>query len=101
MNHPTLRFAPIGVAGAPRDRSLGRAFLHWVRTLYARAAAARRALRVRRETREIYRVLHGLDDATLRDLGFHRCEIWSVAAESTGEADATRMRTILRPRTPR
>jgi len=54
----------------------------------------------RREMRGIYRALHELDDRTLRDLGFHRCEILSVAAEAVGEAEWTRVRAPLAPRAP-
>ena len=59
----------------------------------ARGAVAHAWLRYRRrrETRAIYSALAELDDRTLRDLGFHRSEIWSVAAETSGEAEPTRM----------
>ena len=56
--------------------------------------------RRRRHARAIFRALHELDDRTLRDLGFHRSEIWSVAAEATGAAEWTRVRKPLRPRAP-
>jgi uncharacterized protein YjiS (DUF1127 family) len=45
----------------------------------------------RRQSQSIYHALRALDDRTLRDLGFHRCEIGSVAAEAAGEAELTRM----------
>jgi uncharacterized protein YjiS (DUF1127 family) len=63
------------------------------------AQACERYVR-RRQARAIFRALHELDDRTLRDLGFHRSEIWSVAAEATGEAEWTRVRKPLRPRAP-
>jgi uncharacterized protein YjiS (DUF1127 family) len=49
-----------------------------------------------RDTRLVYDALSALDDRTLRDLGFHRCEILSVAAETAGGAAPTRRRVLLR-----
>ena len=54
----------------------GRTFANWRRTREARATS---------------RMLSALDDHTLRDLGFHRSEIGSVAAEVHGTALPTRM----------
>jgi uncharacterized protein YjiS (DUF1127 family) len=54
-----------------------------------------------REARAIRGALSELDDRTLCDLGFHRSEIGSIAAEATGEAEWTRIRAPLRPRGPR
>jgi len=54
----------------------------------------------RHQSRSIYRALHALDDRTLRDLGFHRSEIGSVAAEAAGEAEHTRMHVRRVPRAP-
>ncbi|HEX6794340.1 MAG TPA: DUF1127 domain-containing protein [Casimicrobiaceae bacterium] len=54
--------------------------------------------RQQRETRRIHDALRGLDDRTLRDLGFHRSEILSVACEASGAAERTRIR--VRPRAP-
>jgi uncharacterized protein YjiS (DUF1127 family) len=54
----------------------------------------------RRQSRSIYHALRALDDRTLRDLGFHRCEIGSVAAEAAGEAELTRMHVRRVPRAP-
>ena len=38
-----------------------------------------------------YAALRGLDARVLRDLGFHRSELMSIAAEMAGAADATRI----------
>ena len=59
-----------------------------VRQAYARH-------RQRRKARHAYDALRQLDDHTLRDLGFDRSEIASVAAEVTGAAERTRVRTLL------
>jgi uncharacterized protein YjiS (DUF1127 family) len=54
----------------------------------------------RQQSRSVYRALQALDDRTLRDLGFHRCEIGSVAAEAAGEAEHTRVHVRRVPRAP-
>lgn len=56
--------------------------------------------RQHRNTRAIFSALSELDDRTLHDLGFHRSEILSVAAEATGEAERTRVRAPVTPRAP-
>jgi uncharacterized protein YjiS (DUF1127 family) len=115
----TLRATPLGFVASTND-----ATFDWASTyaLY-QAASARRGtalaalvgavirnagghLRVawhrrqqRRNTRAIFNALSELDDRTLHDLGFHRCEILSVAAEAAGQAEPTRVRTALTPRT--
>ncbi len=64
-----------------------------VAALHAVGAIARRAharYRRHRQAKAIYDALEQLDDRTLHDLGFERSEIWSVAAEATGEAEYTR-----------
>jgi uncharacterized protein YjiS (DUF1127 family) len=98
MNTSSLQF---NAARARRDRAIGDLLRSFAHALRVRIVRAHERWRLRRETRAVYRVLHDLDDRTLRDLGFHRAEIWSVAAEASGEAESTRMRTILRPRVPR
>ena len=42
--------------------------------------------------RATYLALRALDSHTLRDLGFHRSELMSVAAEVAGRAETTRVR---------
>lgn len=57
----------------------------------------RRALarhRQRRQIRADYGALRELDDRTLRDLGFHRSEILSVATEVAGAVERTRVRAL-------
>jgi uncharacterized protein YjiS (DUF1127 family) len=44
------------------------------------------------QARATYRALRMLDPRTLRDLGFHRSELMSVAAEVAGCANSTRVR---------
>ncbi len=66
-----------------------------VAAIQAAGAIVRRALaryRQYRQERDTYDALRQLDDRTLRDLGLHRSEISSVAAEFMGEAEYTRVR---------
>ena len=56
--------------------------------------AQARRLRYRR-ARDVYDALRELDDRALRDLGFDRSELTSVAAEVAGEAECTRVRSLL------
>ena len=60
----------------------------------ALGALARRALasyRQYRNAKAVRDALRQLDDRMLRDLGFHRDEIDSVAAEFAGRAERTRI----------
>jgi uncharacterized protein YjiS (DUF1127 family) len=51
--------------------------------------------RIQRDAHVTRRALAQLDDRTLHDLGFHRSEIGSVAAELGGSARAERQRVLL------
>jgi uncharacterized protein YjiS (DUF1127 family) len=70
-------------------------------TLLAIGTAARRMYakwKQRQQARATYVALSELDARTLRDLGFDRSEIRSVAAEVAGDADSTRARLVLTQR---
>lgn len=70
----------------------------WAAALADASAALRRAhagYRRWRRAQTIHAELSTLDDATLRDLGIHRDEIDSVAAEMTLAADRTRVRVLI------
>lgn len=57
---------------------------------FVRSTRARRRRRL--QARAICQTLRACDDRTLRDLGLHRSEITSLAAEATGMAAGTRER---------
>jgi uncharacterized protein YjiS (DUF1127 family) len=64
------------------------------------AALVRRTVarwKQRQLERATYETLQGLDTRTLRDLGFHRSELMSVAAEVAGTAEFTRARLLQEP----
>ena len=65
----------------------------WVRRAY-------KSYKDHRQQSAVYETLSQLDDRTLRDLGFDRSEIRSVAAEWAGEAEATRVRVLNTPNSP-
>jgi len=84
-------YALMQTARARRADVIGRLLHEGARRVRDAVVHAWLAYRRRRHTRAIYSALSDLDDRTLRDLGFHRSEIWSVAAETTGEAEQTRV----------
>lgn len=84
-------YALMREARTQRSAVIGRVLREGARRLRDAVRRAWLSYRRRRHTRAIYGALTELDDRTLRDLGFHRSEIWSVAAETSGEAEQTRM----------
>jgi uncharacterized protein YjiS (DUF1127 family) len=88
-------------AGTRRAVALQAIVRNGVDRVHEFAAAALASYRRRREMKSIYHTLQRLDDRVLRDLGFHRSEIMSVAAEAVEEAERTRVRTLRMPRAPR
>ena len=66
-----------------------KAVLHAVGDAVRRIAAQ---AKLRQRAYATYRALNALDAHTLRDIGFDRSELMSVAAEMTGEAESTRVR---------
>lgn len=76
-----------------RARFIGEAVASAIRAVLSAVREANTRRRRRRQANAIRDALYELDDLTLRDLGFHRSEIASVAAEVTGAAERTRMRS--------
>ncbi len=79
-------------ARAHRAGGVARIFAAALRSLSEVVGRAYAAWRRRGHAHGTYLVLRELDDRTLRDLGFHRSELRSVAAELAGEANRTRVR---------
>jgi len=69
-----------------------------VRAIGAAIADGGRSLaqrwRERRQMRQTYQALSGLDERTLRDIGVGSQEIGSIAAELAGRAERTRMHAL-------
>ena len=83
------------VARAHRSFTLGEII---VAAIQAAGAIARRAYerhRQRRRAKATYDALRQLDDHMLRDLGFDRSELTSIAAEATGQAERTRVHAVV------
>jgi uncharacterized protein YjiS (DUF1127 family) len=73
-------------AATPRTGGIIAAIAAWL-------VAAWRDWQRQRDREAVRRTLDSLSDATLRDLGFSRGELGSVAAELVGQAETTRRRT--------
>jgi uncharacterized protein YjiS (DUF1127 family) len=87
-------------ARANRAFVLGEMMASAVRSVRALVRLAYRRYRQYRHESALYDTLSQLDDRTLRDLGFDRSEIRSVAAEWAGEAAPTRVRVLHSPNSP-
>ena len=81
-------------ARAYRSFTLGEIIVVVIQAVGAIARRAYARHRQRRQAKVTYDALCQLDDRTLRDLGFRRSEMRSVAAEVTGEAEYTRVRAL-------
>jgi len=77
---------------ASRLSRLARAIEQALQSLGARLRHRRARAEPRRVASATFQLLRGLDSHTLRDLGFDRSELTSVAAEAAGEIVATRVR---------
>jgi uncharacterized protein YjiS (DUF1127 family) len=89
-----MSYQLLQAARAHRSYILGQAIAAAIQTTVAIARRALARHRQRRQARVAYDALRQLDDRTLRDLGFDRSEIMSVAAEVAGEAECTRVRAL-------
>ena len=87
-------------ARAYRSLMLGSIIVAAVQAVVAIARRAYARQRQRHRASAIYDALRRLDDRTLRDMGFERSEIGSVAAEMSGEAPQTRVRANTLDETP-
>jgi uncharacterized protein YjiS (DUF1127 family) len=81
-------------ARAYRSFTLGEIIVAMFQAADSFARQAYERHRRRREARGLYEALNQLDDRMLRDLGFDRCEIRSVAAELAEQAECTRVHAI-------
>ncbi len=93
-NRYPVSYALHRAARAQHGRLWGRIFSSASRAIadVVRRVVAQRRQRERADA--IYSTLHALDARTLRDLGLHRSEIGSVAAELTAQADSTRRQSV-------
>jgi uncharacterized protein YjiS (DUF1127 family) len=73
---------------------VGRIILAAIRAARAIARRVRARYQQVQQARTSYEAFRRLDAHTLRDLGLHRSELMSVAAEYTREAGHARVRTL-------
>jgi hypothetical protein len=68
----------------------GAAFAGFLHAIFRAAGAFARRVRERRQKRRqewaTYEALRGLDDRTLRDIGYHRTDLSSAAGKFHGDA---------------
>jgi uncharacterized protein YjiS (DUF1127 family) len=88
-------YALYHAARAHRSLVIGNLFIAMLRALGAIVRRVQARYRQRRKARAVYDALRHLDDRMLRDLGFDRSEISSIAAEVTGAAARERVRVLL------
>jgi uncharacterized protein YjiS (DUF1127 family) len=88
------------VARTYRSLMLGSIIVAAVQAVVAIARRAYARQRQRQRASAIYDVLRRFDDLTLRDMGFDRNEIGSVAAEMSGKAEQIRVRSSILDETP-
>src|SRR4051812_18637046 len=89
-----LGYALYQQARTQRAAALGMLMVATYGTVREWAGRAIERHRQRRHAKVTYDTLSHLDDHTLRDLGFDRLEISSLAAESSGSVESTRIRTL-------
>ena len=101
MDTLTERISPALAAGAAPQRAharrpltLAQVIAAAIRSAHAFARRMHEHQERRRRARAIRDELQQLDDRVLHDLGFHRGEIESVAAEATGSVESTRALTL-------
>lgn len=85
-------------ARAHRSAAVAQMIGAGLRSLAAMLGRGLDAYRRHSRMRATYHALSQLDASTLRDLGFHRSELMSVAAEASGAVNPTRARVMAQRR---
>jgi uncharacterized protein YjiS (DUF1127 family) len=81
-------------ARASRSRAIGQFIASIVRAIRDGARRTFARIEQRQQARATMLALSALDSHTLRDLGFHRSEIPSIAAEAVGVLEPSRVRAV-------